>query len=1036
MRMKEKMKSKGISSDFLLIIMLTLFCTFFVQAQEITIQGTVKSADDGFPIPGATVTVKETKSGAVTNLDGEYSVKAKIGDLITISYVGMITKNVPVTSKFMNISLKSKSQDLDEVVVIGYGTVKKKELTGAVSQLKADDIERFITPDLGSAMQGQIAGVNIAASSGEPGAQSNIQIRGITSLSGSNTPLFVVDGIPQEGDPRLSTNEIETIDVLKDAASAAVYGTRGASGVILITTKKGKEGSMKVDFGTTYGVQRLGQEIALMDASQQLYFEVQQKKNYSAAFDPGPTRPEWLTNNNDLRDVILVNDAESKTYNLNVSGGTKNFTYNVAGGLFSADGVLVGSSFKRYNGRASTSYTTDHWRINTSIGFIMEDRDRATNNLITDAIRYKPYFPLIDGSSDTFYTEEGQGGVETPLNTLAQDLKRKDNERTDKINASLSVSRDLTKELSFTTRVGANTTSAIRNIFRPKYTLVDLTTGSSSVDPLKSGVEADASRLSVFSWDGTLSYKKKIGKHGIDAIVTSAFEERSYHEFYATRNGVISNEIEVLNNAGQDPGAYSGVNYVNKTAGFIGRIQYNYDGKYLFSVLGRRDGSSKFGKDYRWGSFPSLSAAWNVSDEKFWQPLIGTVNNFKIRLSRGTVGNDSFDPYQYASVITGRRNYVFDTNDTALTLGSAVVSYANPEVKWETSISNNIGVDLGFFKNKFTLTADYYVTKKQDMLFPLRLPGSTGVVNGEPQNVILNIGNMTNKGLEIGANYQQKIGKSKFNLGLTFTKNTNVITKIVDGVDIIYNPNSQVLGDPATVFKVGREAAAFWLYQTDGVLKNDAEVTAYNNLTGGTPSQKGDLKFIDQLTIDSDGDGIPDKGDGVLNDKDRVYSGSGLPDFEMGFNMSWNYKNFDMSMNWYASVGAEVINGTKADAYARFRHADLINMWTADNPTSNIPLAKVRTHPDARGITDLFLEDGSYLRLKLITLGYSLPEDVSKAMGISKLRFYVSGQNPITFTKYTGFDPEIGGNNVAQRGLDLSRFPLTSLYSIGVNVTF
>lgn len=1038
MRIKEKMKSNRKTYGFLMIVMLAFFCTNTAQAQEITVQGTVKSSDDGMPIPGATVIVKGSKASTVTNFDGEYSIKANMGDLLVFSYIGMMTKNVAVTGKFVNAVLKSRTQDLDEVVVIGYGTVKKKELTGAVSQLKSEDIDRFVTPDLGSAMQGQIAGVNIAASSGEPGAQSNIQIRGITSLSGSNTPLFVVDGIPQEGDPRLSTNEIETIDVLKDAASAAVYGTRGAGGVILITTKKGKEGSMKVDFGTTYGVQHLGTGVALMDASQQMYFEVQQKKNYPAAFDPGPTRPEWLTNDNDLRDIVLIDDAESKTYNLNVSGGTKNFTYNVVGGLFSADGVLVGSSFKRYNGRASTSYTTDHWKINTSIGFILEDRNRATNNLITDAIRYKPYFPVVDGSSDTFYTEEGSGGVETPLNTLAQDLKRKDNERTDKINVSLSVTRDLTKELSFTSRIGTNTSSQIRNIFRPKYTLVDLTTGSSSVDPLKSGVEANASRLNVFSWDGSLNYKKKIGKHGVDAMVTSAFEERTYQEFSATRNGVISNEIEVLNNAGQDPGAYSGTNYVNKTAGFIGRVQYNYDGKYLLSVLGRRDGSSKFGRDFRWGSFPSVSAAWNVSDEKFWQPLSGTVNNFKIRLSRGTVGNDSFDPYQYSSVITGRRNYVFATNDSALTLGSAVAQYANPEVKWETSISNNVGVDLAFFKNKLSLTADYYVTNKQDMLFPVLLPGSTGVVSGQPQNVILNIGNMTNKGLEIGANYREKIGKSRLNLGVTFTRNRNVITKIVDGIDLIINDNSQVLGDGATVFKVGREAAAFWLYQTDGTLKTDAEVTAYNNLTNGasTPSQKGDLRFIDQLTIDSDGDGILDKGDGVLNDKDRVYSGSGLPDFEMGFNLNWTYKNFDMSMNWYASVGAEVINGTKADAYARFRHADLVNMWTADNPTSNIPLAKVRTHADASGITDLFLEDGTYLRLKLITVGYSLPKDVSTAMGISKLRFYLSGQNPLTFTKYSGFDPEIGGNNVAQRGLDLSRFPLTSLYSLGINVTF
>lgn len=1035
MKIKKKMQFKRKTAHFLKMMMLVLCCNFSVQAQEITVQGTVKGADDGLPIPGVTVLLKGTKKATTTDFDGVYSIKAKTGDILVFSYIGMLTKNVTVNSKFINVNLKSITQDLDEVVVIGYGTVKKKELTGAVSQIKSESIESFITPDLGSALQGQIAGVNITANSGEPGEQSSIQIRGITSLSGSNTPLYVVDGIPQEGDPRLSSNEIETIDVLKDAASSAVYGTRGAAGVILITTKKGKEGSMKVDFSTTNGIQRLGVGTPLMNASQQLYFEVQQKLNYPSAFDPGPSRPEWLNNDNDLRDIVLVKDAESKTYNLNISGGNKNLTYNVAGGYFSAGGTLIGSDFKRYNGRASTTYNSDNWKIDASIGFIIEERERATSSLITNAIRYKPYFPIVDRDSDIFYTESGQGGVETPLNNLAQDLKRTDRQTNDKINISLSVSRDLTKDLKFTSRLGSNIDNSTRNIFRPRYELVDLTTGSVEVDPLKSGVSAQASRLNVFSLDGILNYKKAFGKHNIDVTAVAAFDNRNYQEFTAARNGVISNEIEVLNNASQDPSANSGTNYVRKNVGFMGRIQYNYAGKYLLSLINRRDGSSKFGKDYRWGSFPSISAAWNVSDEKFWEPLKNKINNFKIRLSRGTVGNDSFDDYQFASVIAGRRNYIFDVNDANVTLGSAVVAYANPEVKWETSVSKNIGVDFSFFKNKLTLTADYYVTEKNDMLFPVRLPGSTGVVSGQEQNVILNIGNMVNKGLELAANYQKKFGKSTLKIGTTFTKNSNEITKISDGLDLIYNPNSQVLGSAATVFKVGHEAASFWLYQTAGTLKTDAEVAEYNNLSG-LVATKGDLKYVDQLTEDTNGDGIADKGDGILNDKDRVYSGSGLPDFEFGVNLTWNYKNFDFAMNWYGTVGAEIINGTKADAYARFRHADLVNMWTVDNPTSNVPLVKDRDHPNARGITDQFVENGDYLRLKLVTFGFTLPKDLSKNLGITKLRLYLSAQNPLTFTKYSGYDPEIGGSNVAQRGLDLARYPLTSLYSLGVNVSF
>ncbi|APU11072.1 hypothetical protein A5M85_12505 [Cellulophaga lytica] len=1015
---------------------LLLFFTFTTIAQNIEVKGTVTSSDDGLPIAGVSVVEKGTTNGVAADFDGNYAINTKIGAILEFSFIGMEPKSIKVTGNKLNVVLDTDLENLDEVVVIGYGTVKKKELTGAVAQVKSEAVEKFITPDLASALQGQVAGVNITANSGEPGEQSSIQIRGITSLSGSNTPLFVVDGIPQQGDPRLSANEIETIDVLKDAASAAVYGTRGAAGVILITTKRGKEGAMRVDFNHSYGIQDLGKNIPLLNTTQQVFFETQIKKYYPQAFDPGPNRPEWLNNDNDLRDIVLINNTESKTYNLNISGGTDKFTYNVVGGYFDAGGVLIGSSFKRYNGRANTTYNTKNWKINTSIGYILEDRNRATNSLLTNAIRYKPYFPIIDRESDVFFTETGQGGVETPLNTLAQNLKRKDNQKIDKINVSLSINRRITDHLDFITRIGANLNNSVRNIFRPRFELFDVTTETSEVDPLKSGVSAESSRLSVFSWDGSLNYKKSFGDHTVTALASTSFDERNFQSFIASRNGVISNEVEVLNNAGQDPLAESGNNYVRKNIGVIGRLQYNYKGKYLLSGLIRRDGSSKFGENYRWGNFPSISGAWNVSSENFWSSLKGTVNNFKIRASHGTVGNDSFNDYQFASVIAGERDYIFDPSDAVVNLGSAVVAYSNPQVKWETSISNNIGIDLGFFKNKFTLTADYYITKKEDMLFPVRLPGSTGVVSGQPQNVILNIGNMTNKGLEIGAQYNEKIGKSKITVGATFTKNSNEITHIVDGVDIIYNSNSNVLGSPVTVFKVGREAASFWLHQTQGTIKTEEQLVEYQKLDSN--ARLGDLIYTDQKTVDTNNDGIADAGDGEITDDDRIYSGSGLPDFEAGLNLTWAYKNFDFSMNWYASVGAEIINGTKADAFTRGRHRDLYNMWTPENPTSNIPFYIDRNgrHPNYDGDTDLWVENGDYLRLKQVSLGYSLDKDMLMKNGISKLRIYFSAQNPLTITGYDGYDPEVGGGNVAQRGLDLSRFPLTSLYSLGINISF
>lgn len=1004
-----------------------LFCNFEANAQSITVKGIVTDSSDNSPIPGVSVLVKGTTRGTSTDFDGNYSINAEIGETLVFAYLGMDKRNVKVLRVKHNVKMTSNSEELEEIVVIGYGAVKKKELTGSVARVKAEAIESFVTPDLGSALQGQIAGVNITSNSGAPGEASSIQIRGITSLSGGNTPLFVVDGIPQSGDPGLSTNEIETIDVLKDAASTAVYGTRGAAGVILITTKQGKAGVSKVSFNYTSGVQVLGDGVSLMNTEQQFFYETQKKLNFPAAnFNPGPSKSEWLNNDTDFNALVLNKTAESKSYNLNLSGGSKGFSYNVVGGLLDIDGALINSGFKRYNGRASAAYTSDHWKINSSIAFTIEDQKVTSNNLITNTMRYKPWFPNVEQGATTFFSEEGSGGVTTPLNNFATAALRKDRRKTDKINASLSITRELTKDFNFVTRLGANVTNYGRNTFSPKFELVDLETGSITVDPNLSGVSAESTRRTLLSWDGSFNYKKKFGAHTITALVSTATQRTTFEAFSAQKLGVADNSVEVLDGAQLFPEAISGGrDFTGTTLSVLGRLQYNYKGKYLFSALVRRDGSSQFGRSNRWANFPSLSAAWNVSSEKFWKPIKGTVNNLKIRLSRGTVGNDNFARYSFQSGISQLRDYIFDENDNGVDFGSAVVAYSNTNVKWETSISKNIGVDLGFFKNKLTVTADYYVTNKENMLFSVTLPGSAGVVGySDADNVVLNIGNMTNKGLEIAANYKHRIGNNSLTFAATFTRNRNQITKMAPGVTRVNSGSGFLLQSPVTVLEVGREVGAFYLHQTQGTIKNDQELAAYRLIVPS--AELGDLKYTDQNL------------DGAITDADRVYSGSGLPDFEYGFNLGWKYKGFDFGMNWYGTVGAEIMNGNKADAYGRERHTDLVNMWTPDNPTSNIPFHRDRSlrHPNFNGNTDLWLEDGDYLRLKLVSLGYTFPKDVSEKIGLANLRVFLTGQNLLTITDYTGFDPEVNGGNVVRRGLDVSRYPVASLYSLGVKVDF
>lgn len=1013
----------------LLMFVALLLCTFAANAQDINVQGTVTGSEDNMPIPGVNVLVQGTNKGTITDFDGQYSVKAKSGDILVFSYLGMVDEYIKVTGSQHNVAMTVDVEDLDEVVVIGYGTVKKKELTGAVAQVKADDIQEFITTDVASALQGQIAGVNVTAASGEPGENASIQIRGVTSLTGTNTPLFVVDGIPQQGDPGLTPNEIETIDILKDAASAAVYGTRGAGGVILITTKQGKEGKMNVTFDTSYGIQNLAKTVPLMNTQEKLFFEVQRYNYTPWNFTPGPFRnPEWLNNDNDFSDYVLNNSADVKRHNLNISGSNGDFSYNVVGGFFKQEGALINSSFTRYNGRASTSYKTDKWKIDASLATTINNRVISSSGLIVNAIRYPSYYPIVDPDADEVFTN-GSGGVTTPLNILATALKKRDNFKTDRMNASLSIRRELTDDISFTTRLGSSVTNGLRNQFVPPYRVTNIEDGTSEIDPTKSYVQAYSSRETTLSWDGSLNYKKKFGNHNVGALASMALDENAREEFTAYKQGVSNSDVQVLNGATINPDAYSGFNYTTRILGFLGRVQYDYDGKYLLSASVRRDGSSKFGSKYRWGTFPSISAAWNVSDEVFWNSMKSTVNNFKIRASYGTVGNESFPAYEYSSSVIQGSDYIFDENDNIVSFGSAINSFANADVKWETSVSKNIGVDFGFLKNKITLTADYYNTEKEDMIFPVTLPGSAGAYS-DPITY-LNVGNMTNKGLELGVNYRPKIGKSRLSVGATFTKNDNEITKMAGSNDLIYNGNSTLItGDPnstTTVLAEGYEVGSFFLYETDGVIQTQEELDEYRQFPSRINAELGDLRYVDY------------DGDGDITEADRHYAGSGMPDFEVGLNLRWNYKNFDLSMNWYGTVGSEILNGTKAAAYSYANHADLVNMWTPENPTSNIPLwtgDSKSGFPNYVGTTDLWLENGDYIRLKLISLGYTLPKDVSEKIGITNLRIFTTAQNPLTITNYEGYDPEVGGSNVARRGLDVSRYPLTSIYTLGVKLTF
>ncbi|MCL7752660.1 TonB-dependent receptor [Polaribacter sp. Z022] len=1011
-----------------LLLLFALLCQFNSNAQSITVSGTVTSSEDNSPIPGVSVVVKGTKKGVSTDFDGVYTINTKKGDVLEFSYIGMISKSLMVKNAKMNVVLDPSVEALEEIVVIGYGTVKKKELTGAVARVDAESLEKIVTSDLGSALQGQVSGVNIVSSS-TPGGAPEILIRGITSLSGDNTPLYVVDGIIQDGDPRIPPSEIESINILKDAASAAIYGARGATGVILITTKKGEVGTLKVRINGSSAIQVRNAAVPLMNSTEQLFREIVTLRNTTNTLDedfnsPSLRNPYLLQNNTDLNDIIFNDYAQTHNYNTSISGGTEDIAYNVTMGMFKQEGLQLNSAYERFNIRSNTTYKKGKFRARTSVGLSLDRRDIPRNNLLSQAIVYSPLQNgLIIDDTETIADDGNQANR---LTWVVESLKTKEYLKTLRGNASLNLNYDVNKNISLSANSGITYTTARGKIDVPYQEVINSRTGRPLTQPTNSYIEDRSNeRVNIYGEFGA-NFKKEIEDHSLNLGLFVTAEKTTFEQFRARRTENTNADLNVLDSATGEQLVYSGTDYTTTRLSQIGRLQYSYKGKYNLSTSIRADQTSIFDESLNLGVFPSIAFAWNISDENFWKPLKGTVNSFKLRLSRGTVGNDRITPYSFLGTINSNINYVGNTGSEVLLNGAIQTAFVNPEIKWETSKQVNLGIDAAFFKNKFTLSAEYYRTDKEDMLFPIFLPTSAG--GGNNARIFANVGNMTNDGIELAARFRHRVGKLWFQMSGTFSTNQNKITKINGDTEFFFTNDIGLVGRAQTQSRVtghqlGREAGAFFLWRTNGIANTEAKLAEYQKIDSN--AKMGDVMFIDQ------------NGDNELDDEDRVYSGSGLPKFEIGYNFTSRYKNWDFSMNWYAALGHEIMNGFNAWSYGFGRHKDLIHQWSEANPETNIPAYRddIRNHRNFIGYSDLWLEDGSYLRLRQVTLGYNLSKKVTKKLGIDRLRFYVSSQNPLTITNYSGYNPEVGGN-VASRGLDKGTGPVSVQYLAGINFNF
>ncbi len=1016
-----------------LVTMFFLLIFGYVGAQKINVKGQVVDEENN-PLPGANVIIKGTSTGVETDFDGFYEIKVTPKSTIIFSFIGYKSKEVVINTSNNNLKiiLKPQANILNEVVVVGYGTQRKKEITGAVANVKAESITKLAVPDLGSALQGKVAGVNIQAANGRPGQAANIQIRGLGSVNPNALgPLYVVDGVPFTDNPNIAPEQIESIDILKDGASASVYGVRASNGVILITTKKGKNGRMKIDVNAYTGIQNITSGTPLMNTTQQLFAE----DTRLDAIGQEPLvfffNPNALDFNSDFVGDIQNNNAVIQSASLNLNGGTDNLKINLNSSYFDQEGVIIKSSFRRIANRLTADYKKGKFRAFASVGITQEDTEEEPFALYEFAVAQNPWQPSLSQ-----VTSVGQNTVSIPVrnailfSNLSRNLTNIDEREVNATNLAANFSYEIVKGLDLKLNLGRNTWDFRRKWFRPQYRVFDF---SSELNPTASRENALLDRFSIFNKretiEGILNYKTNFGNHNLNFTGVISYEEQESQDI---ATGVIfdenaSNDIQVLS-AGAEATRPREVIQRNTLAGKLLRVQYNYDDRYLFSASYRRDGSSRFAPKNRFGNFFGFSAGWNIHEEDFFK--VDFINSLKLRGSWAEVGNQNIPNYAFTPVIESGVNYPFGPNES-LNFGFSQRRFVDENIRWETTISKNIGIDATFFDNKLSFTADYYENGRKDMLLEQRLPPSSGTAQpgggaGIFDVLVINAGDMTNEGFEFALSYRDetKFGL-KYNISSTFTRNRNTVTNL-NGIQRGFANGRPITSqgpniDFTTFLAVGREAGAFFLVENAGVIKTQEQLDAY--LPIDSSARLGDLMFVDQ------------NGDNVIDDNDRVYKGSGQADFEVGLDFNFEYKNFDLYVQNFYSQGAEIYNGAKLHAYGQGRHRDLFNMWSPQNPNSDIPTDRISAfHNNVRARSDFFLEDGTYWRIRNITLGYTIPG--LETSGIDKARIYLSSVNPFTFTRYTGFDPEVGGDGIFTRGVDRGDYPVSRQFSLGVQLSF
>ena len=977
------------------------------------------------PLARVTVTVKNKPGNSVaTDTTGQFSINAAKGDVLEFTYVGYQNEQVKVADETnLNIIMTSNAASLDEVVVIGYGTLKRRDLTGAIANIKGSDLKSEGVSNVTRALQGRMPGVTVEAAGGNPGAGTRILIRGVGSL-GNAAPLYIVDGVQVSDINNLSSTDIESIDVLKDASAAAIYGSRAANGVVIVTTKSGRAGKTVVQLNTNIGVQKLAKKLDVLNAREWATVSNKAHDEAGLARLTIADNPEALGEGTDWQDAVY-RSAMIQQYDLGVSGGGENGRYSISGGYTDQRGIVELTGYRRYNLRVKSETTKGRLKFGETV-FLSREKERRMaggwggqgGNPVGSAAKMIPVFQIYDTSALGGFAG-AYGPVVNVANPIAQlNLEDITYETTDLLaNAFAEVT--ILPSLKYKFNLGYTNTFTSNFDYYKRHT-----TGTLFSHPTNDLSETKSQNVLVLL-ENTLNYTKEFGRHSIQALAGYTYQTNNY-SYWALGKTDLPDGIAVID-AGAGTATSGGNRRQSTLASLLGRVIYSFDDRYLLTASFRRDGSSRFGSSNRYGNFPSIAAGWNISNESFFESISNTVSSLKLRASYGELGNQEIGDYLYNAAIASNINYVTG-EDQQKWFGAIQTAFNSPNIKWESTKTTNVGLDFGFFQNKLTGTLDYFYKKTSDVLLNVPIPGSAGSVS----NPVVNAGTLTNRGVELGLNYNNTAGKLNYNIFGSFTSVKNEVVELGTGTQQIFGGQPTHHGSSTTVTQAGGEVSAFYLIRADGIFNSQDEVNAYNkdgNLV--QPNAKpGDIKFFDA------------NGDGQISDADRVFCGSPFPKFEYGFGANASMLNFDLNIYFQGTSGNKIYNGLRQDLEGmnlEFNYlATTLNAWTPDNHT-DIPRAVINDPNFNTRSSSRFLENGSYLRMKTIQLGYTLSSESHPGLGITALRFYLSGDNLFTVTDYSGYNPDIGRTGtILDRGVDYGHvaYPLAKTVSAGVQVTF